>query len=267
MSLKQRIIKPVLSVPDHTVSMMQDTANQLNDIASGTDLNVRLCDVHHRINQACLQNQRAPESVKLLAVSKTRSADELRTLHALGLNSFGENYLAEARDKQEQLNDLTLEWHFIGPMQSNKTAAIAQAFDWVQSVDREKIIRRLAEQRPAELPPLNVLIQVNIDEEPQKSGCRPDEIVDLADSIAHQPRLRLRGLMAIPAVGSTTQTAYAFERMRHVFDRLTQHYASVDTLSMGMSDDLEAAIGYGSTMIRIGTALFGPRPTPKTDVA
>ena len=238
---------------------MQDKTYVPSNADDTRALSKRFCALEHRIAQACEAAARQREEVRLLAVSKTRTADEIRALHHLGLQSFGENYLTEAIDKQTALQDLSLEWHFIGPIQSNKTAAIARHFDWVQSVDREKIVRRLADQRPAEHKPLNVLIQVNIDEEPQKSGCNPQQILQLADWIAEYPQLRLRGLMAIPAA-DPKQTKSAFQRMRNAFNALAQHQHNIDTLSMGMSGDLEAAIAAGSSMIRIGTALFGPRP-------
>ncbi|MEM7053556.1 MAG: YggS family pyridoxal phosphate-dependent enzyme [Pseudomonadota bacterium] len=238
---------------------MQDTANDTNGSGFCLDLKARLCAVQQRMSDACSQSGRSVREIQLLAVSKTRSASEIRALHALGVRAFGENHLTEAQAKQTELDDLALAWHFIGPIQSNKTRVIAQQFDWVQSVDREKIIHRLADQRPSERPPLNVLIQVNIDEEPQKAGCSEHEISDLADLIAAQSRLRLRGLMAIPAADAA-QSQRAFERMHVAFAQLARECQTIDTLSIGMSGDLEAAIAAGSSMIRIGTALFGPRP-------
>lgn len=242
---------------------MQDKTYVPNTADCMRALSERFCALEHRIIDACRAAGRQRDHVRLLAVSKTRTAAEIRALHSLGAQSFGENYVAEAIDKQAELQDLHLEWHFIGPIQSNKTAAIARHFDWVQSVDREKIIHRLARQRPAELHPMHVLIQVNIDEEPQKSGCKPQDILKLARLIADCPQLKLRGLMAIPSADSE-QTACAFQRMRAAFDALEQDQHDIDTLSIGMSGDLETAIAAGSTMIRIGTALFGPRPTANT---
>ncbi|MDT8437652.1 MAG: YggS family pyridoxal phosphate-dependent enzyme [Wenzhouxiangellaceae bacterium] len=221
----------------------------------------RLARLEQRIEQACRAAGRARESVRLLAVSKTRSAAEIRARLVLGLDAFGENYVDEALAKQQQLSDAAIEWHFIGPVQSNKTRALAMHFDWVQSVDRDKIVRRLAEQRPSERAPLNVLLQVNIDNEPQKAGCSPDRIEALAERVARRPELRLRGLMAIPDPGhDAAGLRRAFASLKQLQQRLAADHAGVDTLSMGMTDDLEAAIAEGSTMVRIGTALFGPRP-------
>lgn len=210
--------------------------------------------------RACTSAGRDRASVRLLAVSKTRSAAEIRTLGEQGQREFGESYVDEAMEKFEPLSDLSLVWHYIGPIQSNKTRIIAGHFDWVQSLDRPKIVRRLDEQRPDELPPLEVLIQVNIDDEPQKAGCRTDEIGELASMIASCQRLRLRGLMAIPAPREAFAVQKrAFDRLHGQFEALRQDYPGVDTLSAGMSADLEAAIAAGSTMVRVGTALFGPR--------
>ena len=219
-------------------------------------------EVETRITKACAAAGRARDEVRLLAVSKTRSPDEIRALHQCGPSAFGENYLDEALDKLREVKPLSLEWHYIGPLQSNKTRGVAEHFDWVQSVDRAKIVRRLAAQRPAESGPLNVLIQVNIDREQQKAGVLPEALDDLADKvIAASGTLRLRGLMAIPSADhDEAGTRAAFARMYALFDRLRQRVPEVDTLSMGMSGDLEAAIGEGATMVRIGTALFGPRP-------
>ncbi|MFU8877088.1 MAG: YggS family pyridoxal phosphate-dependent enzyme [Wenzhouxiangellaceae bacterium] len=221
----------------------------------------RLKLLEERLVAACRRAGRDRSEISLLAVSKTRRPDELRTAHHHGLRCFGENYLDEAAAKQDQLRDLAIEWHYIGPIQSNKTRALAERFDWVQSVDRLKIVRRLGEQRPATAAPLNVLIQVNIDREPQKSGCAPDQIEALAAAIGQWPSLKLRGLMAIPAPDrGQSALAASFEQMRECKDRLRRLApGSIDTLSMGMSADLEMAIAHGATMVRIGTALFGAR--------
>ncbi len=216
--------------------------------------------VRRQILSACRDSQRAPESVQLLAVSKTRGADEIRQLHACGQTAFGENYLQEALDKIAALQELPLEWHFIGPIQSNKTRAIAEQFDWVHSVDRLKIARRLSEQRPGERSPLNLCLQVNISGEASKSGCTPDELPELARAVAALPGLRLRGLMAIPeAETDPTRQRATFARVRELLTALQTELPQLDTLSMGMSGDLDAAIAEGSTMVRVGTALFGPR--------
>lgn len=196
----------------------------------------------------------------LLAVSKTRPAEDIRAAHALGINDFGENYLQEALPKIEALQALGLTWHFIGPIQSNKTRPIAEHFDWVHSVDRDKIARRLNEQRPADAPPLQVCLQVNVSGEASKSGVSPADLPALAEAVLHLPRLRLRGLMAIPAAtNSDAEQRAAFAQLRGLFEELKPQAPDLDTLSMGMSGDLEAAVAEGSTLLRIGTALFGPR--------
>ncbi|GAA0789895.1 YggS family pyridoxal phosphate-dependent enzyme [Marinobacterium sediminicola] len=216
--------------------------------------------VREQILSACRNSQRTPESVQLLAVSKTRGADEIRQLHACGQRAYGENYLQEALDKIEALQDLSLEWHFIGPIQSNKTRAIAERFDWVHSVDRLKVAKRLSEQRPDSLPPLNICLQVNISDEASKSGCTPEELPALARAVSALPNLRLRGLMAIPEPETDPALQRAtFARVRELMASLQQDLPQLDTLSMGMSADLDAAIAEGSTIVRIGTALFGPR--------
>ena len=199
-------------------------------------------------------------TVRLLAVSKTRTAAEVRALATLHQSAFGENYVQEAVAKQRELADLDLEWHLIGHLQSNKARETAVTFGWVQTVDRAKLVDALARHRPASMPPLNVLIQVNIDDEASKSGCAPDAVDALADAILAQPRLALRGLMAIPAPDpNMLRRRDAFRRMRELFDALHARHPQVDTLSMGMSEDFELAIAEGATMVRVGTALFGPR--------
>ena len=197
----------------------------------------------------------------LLAVSKTQPAEAVAALAAQGQRAFGENYVQEAASKIEALQDLALEWHLIGHLQSNKADIAARIFQWVQSVDRLKLVQALARHRPAEIPPLNVLIQVNIDDEASKHGCRPDQVEELAAAISSQPQLRLRGLMAIPAPHpQREQRLAAFSAMRQLFDSLQAHYPQLDTLSMGMSADFADAIHSGATMVRIGSALFGARP-------
>ena len=199
-------------------------------------------------------------AVALLAVSKTQPASAIRALAAEGQRAFGENYVQEALAKQRELADLPLEWHLIGPLQSNKCREVAGHFDWLQSLDRAKLVAPLARHRPAGRAPLNVLVQVDIDDEASKSGCAPDEVDALADLVANEPRLRLRGLMAIPAPRPDPERRRtAFRRMRALFDTLRARHAGVDTLSMGMSDDFELAIAEGATMVRVGTALFGRR--------
>ena len=210
-----------------------------------------------RIRSAAQAAGRDPGQVRLLAVSKTKPAAAIREVYAAGVRDVGENYLQEALAKQLELTDLPLIWHFIGPIQSNKTRAIAEHFDWVHSVDRLKIAQRLSEQRPAGLPALNVCVQVNVSGEASKSGCNPDELPALAQAIAALPHLKLRGLMAIPEpTDDPAAQAAAFARVRQLQDSLN---LGLDTLSMGMSHDLEAAIAQGATWVRIGTALFGAR--------
>jgi len=206
------------------------------------------------------QYGRVDESVQLLAVSKTRSSDEIRQIVTLGQLSYGENYLQEALQKIKDLGDLPLEWHFIGPIQSNKTRPIAENFAWVHSVERLKIAQRLNDQRPSGLPPLNICIQVNVSGEASKSGCTLDELNELAEKIGLLPNIRLRGLMAIPqSTSSFEQQRIPHAQLRQAMDKLNREGFNLDTLSMGMSGDLDAAIAEGATMVRIGTALFGPR--------
>ncbi len=216
-----------------------------------------ILQVGSRIQTATQAAHRPENSVQLLAVSKTKPAEALREAYAAGLRDFGENYLQEALGKQLELADLPLIWHFIGPIQSNKTRAIAEHFDWVHSVDRLKIAQRLSEQRPAELPPLNICIQVNVSGEASKSGCTPDDLPALAAVISTLPRLKLRGLMAIPEpTDDRAEQDAAFAAVQKLQASLD---LPLDTLSMGMSHDLESAIAQGATWVRIGTALFGAR--------
>ena len=200
---------------------------------------------------------------RLLAVSKTQPAQAVAALAAQGQQSFGENYVQEALAKMQALQDLRLEWHLIGHLQSNKAEAVAAHFDWVQSVDRAKLVTALARHRPAGRAPLNVLIQVNIDDEGSKHGCTSQQVDALAQAIAAEPSLRLRGLMAIPAPWpEAARRREAFVRMRTLFETLAAGHPHVDTLSMGMSGDYAEAIAEGATLVRIGTALFGARPRP-----
>ena len=213
--------------------------------------------VSQRIRAAADAVQRDASSIHLLAVSKTKPAQAVREAYAAGMCDFGENYLQEALGKQAELTDLPLSWHFIGPIQSNKTRAIAENFAWVHSVDRLKIAQRLSEQRPADLPPLNICIQVNVSGEASKSGCTPADLPALANAISALPRLTLRGLMAIPEpTEDRAEQDAAFATVRDLQASLN---LPLDTLSMGMSHDLESAIAQGATWVRIGTALFGAR--------
>jgi pyridoxal phosphate enzyme (YggS family) len=210
-----------------------------------------------RIREAAQASQRDFSHIGLLAVSKTKPADAIREAFAAGVTDFGENYLQESLDKQTQLSDLPVVWHFIGPIQSNKTKPIAEHFAWVHSVDRLKIAERLSAQRPAHLPALNICLQVNVSGEASKSGCSPDQLSALAHAVTQLPNLRLRGLMTIPEpTDDVTEQRAAFARLRELQQSLN---LELDTLSMGMSHDLEAAIAEGATWVRIGTALFGAR--------
>ncbi|WP_448171515.1 YggS family pyridoxal phosphate-dependent enzyme [Rhizobacter fulvus] len=224
-----------------------------------------LQQVHERVAAACTQATRPVRSVTLLVVSKTFDAGAVREAVAAGEHRFGENYVLEGVEKIAALADLRaqLEWHLIGPLQSNKTRIVAEQFDWVHSVDRLKIAQRLSEQRPAHLPPLQVCLQVNISGEPSKSGLRPDEVPDVARAVDMLPRLTLRGLMAIPEPATDLAAQRAPHRaLRELLTRLRAGgLTGLDTLSMGMSADLEAAIAEGATIVRIGSAIFGARRT------
>lgn len=213
-----------------------------------------------RISSAEKKFKRIPGIVQLVAVSKTRTANDIRKAVAAGVQHVGENYLQEALAKKADLQDLSICWHFIGPIQSNKTAEIAAHFDWVHSLDRSKIAQRLSDQRPAALAPLNVCLQVNISDEASKSGVALDALEELAAKVAALPHLHLRGLMTIPSPDATeAQLRTDYARMRQALDLLNTQGFELDTLSMGMSDDLECAIAEGATFVRIGTAIFGPR--------
>ncbi|MEO7150428.1 MAG: YggS family pyridoxal phosphate-dependent enzyme [Burkholderiaceae bacterium] len=222
----------------------------------------KLMQVRARIAAACAGSGRDVQSVTLLAVSKSQPAVAVRAAHAAGHCRFGENYVQEGVDKIDALADLlsALEWHLIGPLQSNKTRVVAERFDWVQSVDRLKIAQRLSEQRPPDRAPLQVCLQVNISGEPSKSGAAPADVPALAHAVAALPRLRLRGLMAIPEPAADRAAQEApLRALRELFEALQADGLALDTLSMGMSDDLEAAVAQGATLVRIGSAIFGPR--------
>jgi PLP dependent protein len=227
-----------------------------------SDLAHNLDAVLQRIGRAAQSAGRDPHSVFLLAVSKTFPAEDVRAAHAAGQRAFGENYVQEALAKVTALADLraSIEWHFIGPLQSNKTRPVAETFDWVHSVDRLKIAQRLSEQRPENLPPLNVCLQVNVSGEATKAGVAPEDAAEAAHAIAALPRLRLRGLMAIPEpAGSVEEQRAPHRQLREIFEQLRGAGLELDTLSMGMSADLEAAVLEGATMVRVGTAIFGAR--------
>jgi len=218
--------------------------------------------IRHRIADAARACGRDPADILLLAVSKTKPDADIIAAHAAGQTAFGENYVQEGCDKAQRLSEagLALDWHFIGPLQSNKTRQVATWFDWVHSVDREKIAARLSEQRDPHRPPLNLCIQVNVSGEASKSGVAPDEVAALADAIAALPRLALRGLMAIPEpTDDVALQRRRFAHLRQLKDDLNARGHRLDTLSMGMSQDLEAAIAEGATIVRVGTALFGAR--------
>lgn len=226
-----------------------------------TMIAANLQSVRERIARACAHAQRDVNEVTLLAVSKTFGPDAVREAWDAGQRAFGENYIQEGVEKIELLRGRGIEWHCIGPIQSNKTRLVAANFDWVHTVDRLKIAQRLSEQRPEELPPLNVCVQVNIDGGANKSGVQPDEVLELARDIAKLPRLKLRGLMTIPEPAETFAEQKAVHlKARALFDELRASGLQIDTLSMGMTGDLEAAVAAGSTMVRVGTAIFGGRP-------
>lgn len=218
--------------------------------------------IQDRVERACLVAGRKTSEISLLAVSKRHPADKIISLNDLGVSSFGENQLQEALLKQKACRHLDIDWHFIGAIQSNKTRDIAIGFQWVQSVDRTKILQRLARQRPPSLKPLNICLQVNIDDEPQKSGATANEILELADMAETLHGVKLRGLMAIPRHSNDPKQQHeSFFKVRCLYEQLQNSGHDVDTLSMGMSADLEVAISEGSTMVRIGTDLMGGRET------
>ncbi|WP_111806073.1 YggS family pyridoxal phosphate-dependent enzyme [Aeromonas allosaccharophila] len=223
-----------------------------------------LFQVKERIAQAAKRASRNLQQIRLLAVSKTKPVEAIMAAHAAGQRCFGESYAQEAATKIDTLRQqpeyCDIEWHFIGPLQSNKSKLVAERFDWVQSVDRDKLIDRLNNQRPASMAPLNVCLQINISGESSKSGTSEQEIFRLAELVSQSDRLVLRGLMAIPEhTSDETVLAAQMTRMQTLFTELARQYPSVDTLSMGMTEDLELAIAHGSTMVRVGTAIFGAR--------
>lgn len=232
-----------------------------------TSIASKLQRVQERIRLACARAQRDPGEVTLLAVSKTFGADAVREAAAAGQRAFGENYVQEAADKRQQLAALGLEWHGIGPIQGNKTRLAAECLDWVHAVDRLRIAQRLSQQRPAHLAPLNVCIQVNLEASPSKSGVGADQALALACAVAALPRLKLRGLMHIPEPSDDVHSQRAaHQRARELFDALRAQGLPLDTLSMGMSADLEAAIAAGSTLVRVGSAIFGERASAAPSV-
>jgi len=224
------------------------------------NLEKNLHSIRERIASAASACGRDPDSILLLAVSKRKPASDIRLAHACGQRDFGENYLQEALHKMQELDDLDIRWHFIGAIQSNKTRSIAESFDWVHCIDRLKVATRLSEQRPAGREPLNACIQINLDDESSKAGIDLDELPTLAASIADLPGIRLRGLMTIPAPRANhAEQCQSFARMTDALATLQRQGLDCDTLSMGMTGDMEAAIAQGSTLVRIGTAIFGER--------
>ncbi|MGO2133019.1 MAG: YggS family pyridoxal phosphate-dependent enzyme [Halomonas sp.] len=236
-----------------------------------TDTNIQqsLAVTRRRLDAALAAAGRAPQSARLLAVSKTKPASIIREAWQHGQREFGENYVQEALGKQTELADLAdITWHFIGPLQSNKSREVAEHFDWIHSVDRIRLARRLDNQRPDSLDPLNVCIQVNVSNEDSKSGVSLDVLTPLAEQILALPRLRLRGLMAIPAPADTLNAQrQPLAKLREALEKLKEHFpdAPLDTLSMGMSSDMEAAVLEGSTLVRVGTAIFGARDSHDND--
>ena len=227
-----------------------------------TTVTQNLMKISQRIQLACNNCGRDPAEVNLLAVSKKHPADAIRVAFQAGQKAFGENFLQEAIGKQRQLQNLDIEWHFIGHIQSNKTREIASCFDWVHSIDRLKVAKKLSGHRPPEKTDLSICLQVALADESGKSGVQPDNLAALANQIAALPRLRLRGLMCIPPPSENpTRQRHWFARLASLQIELNQQGLNLDTLSMGMSNDLEAAIVEGSTLVRLGTAVFGPRPT------
>jgi pyridoxal phosphate enzyme (YggS family) len=238
------------------------TIDNANTGCNMKKLQERLKAVRQRIEKACVASGRQADEVSLLAVSKRQPANKVLILNQLGVNSFGENQLQEALNKQRELAGQKLQWHFIGTIQSNKTRAIAENFQWVQSVDRAKTLKRLSDQRPDLLEPLNVCLQVNIDREPQKAGAEPEDILKLAELAASLDNIRLRGVMALPKMTNESSEQHnSFRRVKALFEEIRSAGHDVDTLSIGMSSDLEIAIAEGSTMVRIGTDLLGERET------
>ena len=225
-----------------------------------TSVSANLAQVRKRIELACLAADRPANAVHLLAVSKTMPAQAVRDAYAAGQVAFGENYIQEGVDKIASLADLPLEWHCIGPIQSNKSKLVAENFAWVHSIDRLKIAERLSAQRPVNLPPLQVCLQVNVDGGSNKSGVAPEDLLALAQAVAKLPHLQLRGIMTIPEPAETEAEARAVhQQAKRLFDHLKTAGLTLDTLSMGMTADLEAAVAEGSTCVRVGTAIFGAR--------
>ncbi|GAB56355.1 hypothetical protein GPUN_2240 [Glaciecola punicea ACAM 611] len=224
-------------------------------------LTANFARINDQIKQAANANKRDPSHIKLLAVSKTKPVSDIVVAYAFGHRDFGENYVQEAVEKIQQMSSYSdILWHFVGPLQSNKSKLIAEYFDWMHSLDRIKIAKRLNEQRSAHQSPLNVCVQVNIDDEQSKAGIAPSEVINFIEQLQPLSRIKCRGLMTIPKADvSDTERRASFAKMQDLFSQCAQRFDNIDTLSMGMSDDLAIAIEYGSTMVRVGTALFGKR--------
>jgi len=235
--------------------------SQTNGSAThSANIAANLKQINTHIVELCQQYQRNPNDISLLAVSKTKPAEDIRSAFNVGQRCFGENYLQEALQKIQALHDLPIEWHFIGTIQSNKTRELAENFAWVHSVDRLKVARRLSKQRPDSMPPLNICLQVNISEEKSKSGLLLNELSAIVAEVVQLPNITLRGLMAIPAKADTlTAQRATFHKIHQTLQKLQKFHPEINTLSMGMSNDMEAAIAEGSTILRIGTAIFGAR--------
>lgn len=244
-----------------------EDSRRSNHTLMPSDIANNIAKVRERIRRACIKSGRPESAVTLLAVAKTQPATALRAAYEAGLCDIGENYCQEAEQKIAALPEPGISWHFIGPLQSNKTRPVASLFSWVHSVDRLKIAQRLSEQRPAQLPPLNVCLQVNIDAEPSKSGVAPADLAALINEAIVLPNLHLRGLMAIPQPhADLEQRRESFIHLRELLETLRRRWPQLDTLSMGMSSDLELAIAEGATIVRVGTDIFGTRP-PANDPA
>jgi hypothetical protein len=226
-----------------------------------TTLAANFARINDQIKQAANANKRDPSHIKLLAVSKTKPVSDIVSAYAYGHRDFGENYVQEAVEKIQQMSSYSdILWHFVGPLQSNKSKLIAEYFDWMHALDRIKIAKRLNEQRSAHQSPLNVCVQVNIDDEQSKAGIAPSEVINFIEQLQPFTRIKCRGLMTIPKADvSDTERRASFAKMQDLFSQCAQRFDTIDTLSMGMSDDLAIAIEYGSTMVRVGTAIFGKR--------
>lgn len=250
----------ILFIVNNLAGFKQMPSQTNGSATHSANIAANLRQINTRIDELCHQYHRDPADISLLAVSKTKPAEDIRSAFNAGQHRFGENYLQEALQKIQALHDLPIEWHFIGAIQSNKTRELAENFAWVHSVDRLKIARRLSEQRAESMPALNICLQVNISEEPSKAGLMLNELSGLVAEVAQLPNISLRGLMAIPAKADTLSAQRAtFAKIQQALQTLQKTLPTLDTLSMGMSNDMEAAIAEGSTILRIGTAIFGAR--------